>query len=85
MGAAAKLLAKILQGNVKNIRFSEFQRLLDALGFTLARVSGSHHIYTHPEISEIVNIQNVNGEAKPYQIRQLLALVEMYGLRLEEK
>jgi predicted RNA binding protein YcfA (HicA-like mRNA interferase family) len=85
MGAALKLLIKLSQGNLKNVRFAEFQKLLNALGFELVRVSGSHHIYTHPEVSEIVNIQNVGSEAKPYQIRQVLTLVELYGLQLEKR
>ena len=75
-----KLLLKIAAGNVKNIRFRDFQRLLEELGFTLARVSGSHHIYAHPHIEELVNVQNVGGESKPYQIRQVLQLIEKYDL-----
>jgi hypothetical protein len=31
-----------------------------------------------------VNIQNVGGQAKPYQVRQVLRLVERYNLRLED-
>jgi len=31
-----------------------------------------------------LNLQEVKGEAKPYQIRQLLRLVERYNLELEE-
>ena len=34
-------------------------------------------------VTEIINIQNVNGEAKPYQIRQFFSLVEKYNLRME--
>lgn len=54
-------------------------------GFHLSRVSGSHHIFAHPHVRELVNLQNVNGKAKPYQIRQLLQLVERYDLRLREE
>ena len=54
------------------------------LGFRLARINGSHHIFTHPEIKELVNLQNVGGQAKPYQIKQFLRLVERYDLRMED-
>ena len=54
--------------------------LAEGLGFRQQRVSGSHHIFVHPEVPELVNLQNVSGEAKPYQIRQLLRLVERYNL-----
>lgn len=41
-----KLLAKILARS-KSIRFGDFVNLLEALGFHLARVNGSHHIFQH--------------------------------------
>jgi hypothetical protein len=36
-------------------------------------------------VAELVNLQQVKGEAKPYQIRQFLRLVERYDLRLGEE
>ena len=69
----------------KGIRFSDFIRLIEAFGFTLDRVSGSHHIFKREGIEEMVNIQNYKGEAKPYQTRQFLEIVEKYGLSLEER
>ncbi len=57
--------------------------LVMAFGFQLDRVNGSHHIFTHPNLTELVNLQEVNGQAKPYQIRQFLKLVEQYQLTLE--
>lgn len=59
--------------------------LVEAFGFFLSRTSGSHHIFTHPEISELVNLQEADGKAKPYQIRQFLRLVERYNLRLGDE
>ncbi len=79
-----KLLRKILAGS-KNIRFDDMVLLINAFGFELARVSGSHHIFIHPAVDELVNMQNVNGQAKPYQVRQFLKLVERYNLRLEDE
>ncbi|WP_202807543.1 type II toxin-antitoxin system HicA family toxin [Leptolyngbya sp. PCC 6406] len=69
----------------KNIRFDETVTLLEAFGFRLSRVRGSHHIFEHPNIPEIVNLQNVSGQAKPYQIRQFLTIVEQYNLTLENR
>jgi hypothetical protein len=31
-----------------------------------------------------VNLQDVGGQAKPYQVRQVLRLVERYGLQLKD-
>ena len=78
-----KILAKVLGGSL-NVSFSDMQRLVEAFGYRLARVSGSHHIYSHPAVRELVNLQNDHGKAKPYQIRQFLKLVEEYNLQLEE-
>ena len=58
--------------------------LVQGFGFTLSRTDGSHHIFTRPGIPELVNLQNIKGQAKPYQIRQFLKLVEKHNLKLEE-
>jgi len=58
--------------------------LVEAFGFRLSRTSGSHHVFIHADIPELLNLQEVKGKAKPYQIGQLLRLVERYDLSLEE-
>ncbi len=75
-----QLLKRLARGAVQNVAFADMVRLVEGLGFRQQRVSGSHHIFVHPEVPELVNLQNVSGEAKPYQIRQLLRLVERYNL-----
>ena len=78
-----KLLQKLLS-NTKNIRFSEAVACAEAFGFKLDRVNGSHHIFVHPEIPELLNLQNVKGKAKPYQLKQFLQLIETHNLQMEE-
>lgn len=78
-----RLLARIAAGNLKNVSFGDFQDLLTGFGFVLVRRNGSHHISRHSTVGAMVNIQDVKGEAKPYQIKQALAIVERYRLRLE--
>lgn len=56
--------------------------LVEAFGFRQPRQRGSHHIFVHPNTRELVNIQDVTGMTKPYQVRQFLKLVERYNLRL---
>ena len=68
-----------------NVRFSDALTLAQALGFRLARTEGSHHILIHPAVREPLNLQNVRGQAKPYQVKQLVQLVERYNLQLDEK
>ena len=58
--------------------------LVEGFGFRLARVEGSHHIFRHPNMPQLLNLQERGGQAKPYQIRQFLRLVERHNLHLEE-
>jgi predicted RNA binding protein YcfA (HicA-like mRNA interferase family) len=78
-----KLLRKALTAP-NNLRFNEIVYLAEAFGFRLSRTSGSHHIFAHPGVRELVNLQEVKGKAKPYQIGQFLQLVEKYNLKLED-
>jgi predicted RNA binding protein YcfA (HicA-like mRNA interferase family) len=78
-----KTLERILFGS-KNIRFNDLTGMVRAFGFRLSRISGSHHIFMHPGIPELVNLQEVGGQAKPYQVRQFMKLVERYNLQLSD-
>jgi hypothetical protein len=80
-----RLLRRFAQGALRNVRFGDLRDLAEGFGFELAKVRGSHYISKHPDIPELINLQEVRGEAKPYQIRQFLSLVERYNLQLEEK
>ena len=84
MAKLKKILAKVLAGS-KNIAFDDFVLLVEGFGFRLSRISGSHHIFIHPKVKELVNLQNVKGQVKPYQIRQFMELVERYALNLEKE
>ena len=77
-----KLLEK-LENNQKNVHFNDFVALVEAFGFREIRVKGSHHIYERSDVPDMVNIQNDKGQAKPYQIKQFLSLIEIYNLKLE--
>jgi predicted RNA binding protein YcfA (HicA-like mRNA interferase family) len=79
-----KLLQRALTG-ARNFQFDEFVMLVEAFGFRLSRVQGSHHIFVRDGIPELLNLQDVKGKAKPYQIRQFLRLVERYNLSLGEE
>ena len=78
-----KLLEKIYN-NRKNVKFSDFIVLVEAFGFVLTRSKGSHLIYKNYEINQWLNLQNKNGEAKPYQVEQLLWFIEEYNLNMED-
>lgn len=84
MSRTPKLLAKAIARN-RNLRFEELTRLAEAFGFREIRISGSHHIYSHADVPGLLNLQDAHGQAKPYQVRQFLKLVEMYNFELGEE
>jgi predicted RNA binding protein YcfA (HicA-like mRNA interferase family) len=83
MGKKRKLLQRLLAGS-KNVNFADAASCAEAFGYRLDRINGSHHIYVHDQIPEVLNLQDVKGKAKPYQIKQLLQVIEKYDLRLED-
>ncbi len=85
MSKKRKLYEKVLAGS-NNIRFDDLVTLLIAFGFQLDRTAGSHYIFKHPKVAVLLSLQTTsNGQAKPYQIRQFLGLVEQYALTIDAK
>ncbi len=81
---ARKILLKVLSGS-KNVRFDELVFLLEAFGFVLKRTKGSHRIFKHPLVPELLSVQpSHHDQIKPYQLRQFLKMVEEYNLQLAE-
>ena len=76
---------RLATGDTRNVGFTEFCRLIEAFGFTLRRVSGSHYIYTHPKVPRPLSLQPRQREAKPYQIAQFLEMAEEYDLKMEPR
>ncbi len=72
-----------LQDNPKNVRFGELCRAAELFGFEFKGGKGSHRIFVKKGVREMLNLQDVDGWAKPYQVRQLLKIIERYRL-LEE-
>ena len=80
MTAILKILGAVLDsGRDNNILFSDLQRLLEYLGFH-HRVKGSHFIYWHEDVDEIINIQSDGNKAKDYQVRQVRGIILKYRL-----
>lgn len=80
-----KLLERLAAGKLQNVPFADLCRLAEALGFGLERVRGSHRIYRHREHPARLTLQDRKGEAKAYQIRQLLGLAEEFNLTVERR
>jgi predicted RNA binding protein YcfA (HicA-like mRNA interferase family) len=80
MSQLKKFLLKVLSGTSDaNISFAELCQLLQQLGFD-ERIRGSHHIFTKEGIEEILNLQPKKAKAKPYQVKQVRAVILKYKL-----
>ncbi|MGQ0570110.1 MAG: type II toxin-antitoxin system HicA family toxin [Armatimonadota bacterium] len=69
-----------------NVLFRDLCRLVEHVGYVERRRAGSHRIYRHGTRSELplINLQEGSaGKAKPYQVRQVLAIVDAYALEVD--
>ncbi len=65
-----------MRNNPKDIRFSDLCRVCEHY-FGEVRISSSHRIYKTPwQGDPRINIQDDNGKAKAYQVRQVLRALD---------
>ena len=66
------------------IRFNDAVRVAKHY-FGQPRVAASHHIFSMPWPGDPrVNLQDTNGKAKPYQVRQLVEAIDKMNLLRNE-
>lgn len=80
MSQIEKLIFQILSGTSDaNIAFKDLCGLLTHLGFD-ERTKGSHHIFRKSGIEEKINLRKDGNKAKPYQVKQVRAVILKYKL-----
>ena len=78
--SAAKTLRRLLSATSDaTIRFDDLCSLLESLGFD-KRARGSHHLFRKAGVEERINLQREGGNAKPYQVKQVRAVILKYKL-----
>jgi hypothetical protein len=76
----AAVLERLLRGTSDaNIAFNELCGLLRQLGFT-EHIRGSHHLFRKEGVVDKINLQRDDSKAKPYQVRQVRAIILKYRL-----
>ncbi|MAX59315.1 MAG: toxin HicA [Chloroflexi bacterium] len=76
-----RLIRRILSGSFcRNLRFDELRQLLLHLGFE-ERTRGSHYIFVKVGVEERHHHQRDDGQAKPYQVRQVRSVILKYQIR----
>ena len=81
MGRLEKLYMRVASAPA-NARFEDVVHLAEAVGFVCHRIRGSHHIFLHQDDpTAVLTLVPEQGQTKPYQVRQLLDLIERLELR----
>ena len=76
MASISKLVAQFRQ-NSQNVRFADLVKVCDHYFGEPRQQGSSHCVYKTPwQGDPRVNIQNKNGKAKPYQVKQILSAIE---------
>ena len=78
--SAEKTRLRVLSGTSDAaIRFDDLCSLMEGLGFD-KRVKGSHHLFRKSGVEERINLQREGNNAKPYQVKQVRAVILKYKL-----
>jgi hypothetical protein len=84
MGRFEKTVNRLLRGTSdSNFPFKDLCWLLKKLNFD-ERVSGSHHIFSHEVVPDIINLQPKKSKAKDYQVKQVRRILTEYELISDE-
>lgn len=76
MGEHKNIIRQMKQ-NPNDVRFAELCKICDLYFGEARQKSSSHRIYKTPwQGDPRVNIQNNNGKAKAYQVKQVLKAIE---------
>lgn len=76
MASISKLVIQFRQ-NPQNVRFADLVKVCNHYFGEPRQQGSSHCVYKTPWAGDPrVNIQNKNGKAKPYQVKQILSAIE---------
>jgi len=71
---------QLLRDPQRPLAFRDFITVIRDFGFVEIRIRGSHRSYKHPAAATLLVVQPRGHDAKPYQQKQFLDMIEEYGL-----
>jgi predicted RNA binding protein YcfA (HicA-like mRNA interferase family) len=81
MKRSSKLM--IAARNQSDMLFSDLLFIAESAGFFLDRIKGSHHIMVCEGVDEILTLQPAGKNAKPYQVKQVISIIDRYHLKVK--
>jgi predicted RNA binding protein YcfA (HicA-like mRNA interferase family) len=73
MAKRTKLYAK-LKNNPKDVTFVQIEKLLNAEGFVLDRISGSHHIFKRGSVTFVIPTHG--NKVKAVYVKRVLEIID---------
>ena len=80
MSKLDKLIKKLLRAP-SQIRFDELTTVLVSHGYEVVRKRGSHYMFLHPEIRDVITVPYKRPHVKTWYVKHI---VERLGLEDEE-
>ena len=75
MGKREKLLESLKQ-SPNNVTFAQIRRLLEQEGFTLERITGSHHVFKREATIFVVPVHR--NKVKAVYVKRIVEIIESY-------
>jgi len=77
----AQLWTSVNEGEILNVSFNDFRRLLEACGFKLQGPRGIRLVFTHQKVPDPLILQPLrNQDTKPDEILKFLDIAKEHGL-----
>jgi predicted RNA binding protein YcfA (HicA-like mRNA interferase family) len=67
-------LLQLLKNSPNNANFRDIRKLLESEGYSLDRVTGSHHIFKKSETTFVIPVHN--NRVKSVYVRRIIELIE---------
>jgi predicted RNA binding protein YcfA (HicA-like mRNA interferase family) len=78
--SAEKTVRRVFNGTSDAaVQFDDLCSLLESLQFE-KRVKGSHHLFRRSGVEDRINLRRDGSNAKPYQVKQVRAVILKYKL-----
>jgi len=75
------LWESVNRGEILNVSFNDFRRLIEACGFTFQGPRGIRLVFTHRSISDPLVLQPLrNQDTKPDEILKFIDIARQHGL-----
>ncbi len=70
-------LVETLKQSPNNVTFAQIRKLLEQEGFSLERITGSHHVFKREQTIFVVPVHK--NKVKAVYVKRVVEIIEEYG------